>query len=153
MKIIMSWPVKVCEASVPGGYSDWWSGNKVRLISRYKCHTIDVMYFCKHIMFLSMIWTTEKYDIWLSFALVKLVSCRSGKMFSWEWPRKRNFFWSEKRRQKHIELFKVWFSEIEVYIEPNISISQDYSGERPSLVRILIKLLVSDFIVKELLHF
>ena len=37
----------------------------------------------------------RKDDIWLSFALVRLVSI-SGKIFSWECPRNRNCFWSEK---------------------------------------------------------
>ena len=64
MKNKINEPVKVCEASITRGYSDWRSRNKVRLISRYKCHTTDDV-FWKHIMFLSIIWTKEIHDIWL----------------------------------------------------------------------------------------
>ena len=38
-------PVKVCEASVSRGYCDRRSGNKVRLILLFKCHTVGVLYY------------------------------------------------------------------------------------------------------------
>ena len=106
-------PVKVGEASVSGGYCDRRSGNKVRLILLFKCHTVGVLLFksisCFHQWYEQRKYMTFDFPLLWSNWFLDQVKCSAESALEIEIS-------SDQRRdvRNMYRLFKVWFQEIEL---------------------------------------